>query len=70
MWKPSTCDCECNEACKIDQYSDIKNCSCKKRVIVKLVLACEGETLNAIATSLDDKRVTWEESNCIISTIL
>ena len=70
MWKPSTFDCECNEACKIDEYSDIKNRSCKKRVIGKLVLACESETLNAITTSLDDKRVTCEESNCIIYTIL
>ena len=23
---PSTCDCECNKACKIDEY-DTKNCS-------------------------------------------
>ena len=70
MWKPRAFDCECNEACKIDEYLDIKNCSCEKRVIGKLVLACESETLNVIAASLDDKRVTCEESNCIIYTIL
>ena len=28
MWNPSTCDWECDKACKIDKYLDIKNCSC------------------------------------------
>ena len=37
MWNPSTCDCECNKACKIYEYLDIKNCSCKKCLIGKLV---------------------------------
>ena len=27
-------DCECNKACKIDEYLDIKNCSCKKLLLV------------------------------------
>ena len=31
------CDCEYNKACKIDEYLDIKNCSCEKRLIGKLV---------------------------------
>ena len=30
MWNPSTCDCECNKACKIEEYLNIKNCSGKK----------------------------------------
>ena len=24
MWNPGTCNCECNKACKIDEYLDIK----------------------------------------------
>ena len=24
LWNPSTCDCECENACKIDEYLDIK----------------------------------------------
>ena len=32
MWNPSTCDCECNKACKIDKYLDTRNCSCKRNV--------------------------------------
>ena len=43
MWNPSTCDCECNKACKIDEYLDIKNCSCEKCLIGKLLLECEDE---------------------------
>ena len=29
MWNPSTSDCKCNKARKIDAYLDIKICSCK-----------------------------------------
>ena len=28
MWNPCTYDYECNKACNIDEYIDIKNCSC------------------------------------------
>ena len=31
----SICDCECNKACKIGEYLDIKNYSCKKRIFIK-----------------------------------
>ena len=46
MGNPSTCDWECNKACKIDDYLVIKNCSCVKRLFGKLVLACEDGILN------------------------
>ena len=52
------CDCECNKACKIDEYLNIKKCSCEKRLFGKLASACEDEILNTIETSLDDKKVT------------
>ena len=25
IWNPSTCDCACNNTCKIDEYLDIKH---------------------------------------------
>ena len=46
---------ECNKAYKIEQYLDIKNCSCKKHLFRKLVIACEDEILNTIETSLAAK---------------
>ena len=33
MWIPSMCDCECNEACKIDDHLNTKSCFGKKRFI-------------------------------------
>ena len=39
------------KACKIDKYSDTKKCSCEKRLMGKLVLACEDEILNATEKS-------------------
>ena len=38
MWHPSTCDCKCNMACKIDEYLDNKDFSSKTRLISKLIL--------------------------------
>ena len=29
MWNPSTCDCECNKSCKVDEYLDIQNVHAK-----------------------------------------
>ena len=63
MWNPSTCDCECNKACKIDEYSDFKNCSRKKRLIGKLALECEDKTLNTTENSADDKKEHVKKGN-------
>ena len=54
--------------CKIDEYLDIKTCSCKKHLFGKSVLACEDGILHTTETSLDDKKVTCEKSNCFILT--
>ena len=56
MWNPRTYYCDCNRKWKIDEYLDIKSCTCRKRLFGKLALACEDEILNTIETSLDDKK--------------
>ena len=61
MRNPGTCDDECNKACKIDEYLDIKNCSCVKRLIGKFVLECEDEILNTTENLLYNKKVTCEK---------
>ena len=53
MRNRNTGDCECNNACKIDEYLGIKN-SCERRLISKLVLQCEDEILNT--TLLNDNK--------------
>ena len=58
MWKPSTCDWECNKVYKVHQYLDIKSCFCGKGLIGKLVLEWKDEILNTTESSLDDKKVT------------
>ena len=57
----STCDCECNNTCKIDEYLHIKGCSCEKHLIGKLVLACEDNILSTTETSIDEKSVTHKK---------
>ena len=56
MRNPSTCSFKCNKVCKIDEYLDTNNCFCGKRLICKLVLECEDETLNTTETLLNDKQ--------------
>ena len=56
MQNPST-----SETCKIQEYLDIVNCLCEKRLFGKLALAFEDEILNKSETSLVDKKVTCEK---------
>ena len=68
--------CKCNKTCKIDDYLDIKNCSCKKFLIGKLVLERADEILETTETSFDDKKSNiWKKllsysHNFIISNML
>ena len=55
------------KSCKIDEYSGIKNCSCKKLLIGKLVLVCEGEILNTSRISFVDKKVTCKKNNSLFT---
>ena len=54
---------------KIDEYVNIKTCSCGESHFDKLILTCEDKLLNTTETSLDDKKVTCEKSNCLIHTM-
>ena len=49
---------------------NIKNYTCEKRPIGKLVLECQDEILNTTETILNGKRVACSKSNCLINTIL
>ena len=48
----------------------LKNCSCGKRLIGKLVLEFEDEMLNRTGTSVDENKEACEVDNCFIHTIL
>ena len=63
MGYPSTCVCECNKAWKIDEYLDIKNCTCEKSLIGKLVLKYEDEILNTIETLLNNEKLACAKSS-------
>ena len=63
------CDCECDKACKIDDYLHLKNCWCEKGIIDKLVLTCKDEILNTIETSFGNE-IAICKNNCLIHTFL
>ena len=64
-----TCNFECDKACKISKYVDIKSCSCKKYIFGKLVSAREDEMLNTTENSFVDKKITDGEKNCPIDIV-
>ena len=64
IWKPSTCDCECKKAYKVDEYLNIENCSCGKRLFDKLILTCKDKILSTTETLLDNKILICE-NNCL-----
>ena len=61
----STCDSECNKACKNDDYVDIKICVSEKRQFDKLILTREIEMLNTTEILMNYKKITSEKSNCL-----
>ena len=64
-----TCNFECDKACKISKYVDIKSCSCKKYIFGKLVSAREDEMLNTTENSFVDKKITDGKKNCPIDIV-
>ena len=38
-WNPSNCECEC-ESYDVGEYLDYENCTCRKRLVDKLVEKC------------------------------
>ena len=41
-WNPSICECECDKSCGIGEYLDLKNCTCKKSIIDRLIEECSN----------------------------
>ena len=39
-WNPSNCKCECDKSCDVGEYLDHENCTCRKRLVDKLVEKC------------------------------
>lgn len=46
MWNAMACDCEYDKACRIGEYLDINNCTCKKCIFDKFVLTSEEKIVN------------------------
>ena len=40
IWNPRNCECECDKACDVGEYTDYKHCKCRKKLVDKLVDEC------------------------------
>ena len=34
IWNPGNCECKCDKSCDIGEYLDLKNCECRKRLMI------------------------------------
>ena len=64
IWNPSNCECECDKSCDIGEYLDYQNCTCKKRLVDKLVDECH-ETINEQVEIIHNKC-----NSCIVYIVL
>ena len=67
MQNPSTCDCNITRHVKLTNIWEIKTCSCKNRLIGKLVLEYEDEILNTTENSLANKKVLCKKVMALIT---
>ena len=40
IWNTSKCECECDKSCVFSEYLGHKNCTCKKKLVDKLIEKC------------------------------
>ena len=76
IWNPSNCECECDKSCDVGEYLDYKNCTCRNKLVDKLVEECSqnidgnkmlhNETLDVIPLN-DYKKVC---NSCTIYIVL
>ena len=55
IWNPSNCECESSKTCDFSEYWDYKNCTCKKRLVDKLVEEC-NETIDEEVEIIDNNK--------------
>ena len=55
IWNSSNCECESSKACDFSEYLDYKNCTCKKRLVDKLVEEC-NETIDEEVEIIDNNK--------------
>ena len=67
IWNPSNCKCECDKWCDFGEYLDYENCKCRKRLVDKLIGAC-NENIDEEVTILDKNEDKC--SSCILHIVL
>ena len=75
IWDPSNCGCQCDKLCYVGEYSDYKNCTCRKKLIDNLVLKnvvnIDGNKMIFNDTLNDDQKVsnfcTVNSSHCFFN---
>ena len=60
-------ECECDNSCDFGEYLDYRNCTCKKRLVSKLVEEC-NETIDKEVEIIDNNKNKC--NSCIVYIVI
>ena len=66
IWNRSNCECECDKSCDVGEYLDYKYCTCRKRLVDKLVEECTKTVKEVKIVSENNNKC----SSCIFYIVL
>ena len=73
-WNFSNCECECDKSCDVGKYLDYQNCTCRKRLIDKLVEECteniDEAQLTGIALFEHGNECVGSYTVCIVLSVI
>ena len=77
IWNPSNCECDCDKLCDVGEYLGYENCTCRKKLVDKLVEKCT-ETVKEVKIaeiSAEDKsehknECSFYKTNVVLFSII
>ena len=72
IWNPSNCECTCDKLCDVGEYLDYENCTCRNRLINKLVEECSEiiDEVKVARITLMELHSTEGENKCKSSSTI
>ena len=70
IWNPSICKCECDKSCDIEEYLDVSNCKCRKRLVNKFIEECTENIEEVKITEITQDESKHKYSSCVIYKVL
>ena len=68
IWNPSNCECECDKSCDVGEYLDYSSCTCRKKLVGKLIEECTKSIDEVEITEITENKC--KHSSCTLHIVL